>query len=83
MSLRQKKSPDSTAAEATPTSTISGLLAAAVDAVDVDAEEVKVNNASTTEMKHACDDALKRVSAASFTVLLNVISLCYERKHEA
>lgn len=24
-------------------------------------EEVKVNNASVTELKHACDDALKRV----------------------
>ncbi|KAI0346629.1 hypothetical protein BDW22DRAFT_1481640 [Trametopsis cervina] len=28
--------------------------------VDVTREEVKVNNASTTDMKHACDDALKR-----------------------
>lgn len=43
------------------TSTISGLLTTA-GANDVDREEVKVNNASVTEMKHACDDALKRVS---------------------
>lgn len=25
-------------------------------------DEVKVNNSSATDMKHACDDALKRVS---------------------
>ena len=67
MSLRQKKSPDSTTTETTPTTTISGLLAAAVEAVDVDAEEVKVNNASTSEMKHACYDALKRVSTPSLS----------------
>lgn len=30
---------------------------------------VKVNNASVSEMKHACDDALKRVSAASLRVI--------------
>lgn len=42
------------------TSTISGLLTTPV--VNVDRDEVKVNNASVTEMKHACDDALKRVS---------------------
>lgn len=29
-------------------------------------DEVKVNNASVTDMKHACDDALKRVSVAPF-----------------
>lgn len=67
MSQRQKKSADATsdgvALETTPTSSISGLLAAAADTVvDADVEEVKVNNASVTEMKHACDDALKRVS---------------------
>lgn len=70
MSLRQKKSAngqsDSKTSEASPASTISGLLAAAAEAVDVDAEEVKVNNASATEMKHACDDALKRVSVLKF-----------------
>lgn len=27
-------------------------------------DEVKVNNASVTELKHACDDALKRVSGS-------------------
>ena len=62
------------------TSSISTLLT--TPATGVERDEVKVNNASVTEMKHACDDALKRVSAASFTVLLNVILLSYERKHE-
>lgn len=40
---------------------LSGLLANAVSS-QVEREEVKVNNASVTEMKNACDDALKRVS---------------------
>ncbi|PSS32136.1 hypothetical protein PHLCEN_2v2092 [Hermanssonia centrifuga] len=40
------------------TSSISGLLATAT--ASSEREEVKVNNASVTEMKHACDDALKR-----------------------
>lgn len=44
-------------------STISGLLLAPTTGAD--REEVKVNNASVTEMKHACDDALKRVSFSS------------------
>lgn len=49
-------------------STIYGLLAAAVKAIDVDAEEVKVNYASATERKHACGDALERVSGTPFAV---------------
>ena len=42
------------------TSTLKELLATA--SADAEREEVKANNASATEMKHACDDALKRVS---------------------
>ena len=42
------------------TSSISALLT--TPATGVERDEVKVNNASVTEMKHACDDALKRVS---------------------
>lgn len=38
------------------------LLASALAPLSEEREEVKVNNASVTEMKHACDDALKRVS---------------------
>ena len=41
-------------------SSISGLLTTTPTGVERD--EVKVNNASVTDMKHACDDALKRVS---------------------
>lgn len=48
----------------TSSNTISGLLASA--ATSGDREEVKVNNASVTDMKHACDDALKRVSVLNF-----------------
>ena len=33
-------------------------------------EEVKVNNASVTDMKHACDDALKRVRTPFLCVFL-------------
>ncbi len=40
-------------------------------------EEVKVNNASATDMKHACDDALKRVSIPS-----SVPSRCRTRRSE-
>jgi len=36
------------------------LLASALAPLSEEREEVKVNNASVTEMKHACDDALKR-----------------------
>lgn len=39
-------------------SSISGLLTTTTTGVDRD--EVKVNNASVSDMKHACDDALKR-----------------------
>ncbi|KAF7790527.1 hypothetical protein EIP86_001483 [Pleurotus ostreatoroseus] len=42
----------------TSSSALSGLLTATSSAAE--REEVKVNNASVTEMKHACDDALKR-----------------------
>ncbi|KAI0767964.1 microsomal signal peptidase 25 kDa subunit-domain-containing protein, partial [Irpex lacteus] len=42
----------------TTTSSVVGLLK--TPSVDVQREEVKVNNASVTDMKHACDDALKR-----------------------
>jgi len=41
-------------------STLSELLASASVSAAGDREEVKVNNASLTDMKHACDDALKR-----------------------
>lgn len=44
----------------TSSSAISGLLNTAASRVVDSSEEVKVNNASSTEMKHACDDALKR-----------------------
>ncbi|KAI0694030.1 microsomal signal peptidase 25 kDa subunit-domain-containing protein [Cytidiella melzeri] len=44
--------------DSTTPSTITGLLTTPV--AGVSREEVKVNNASVTEMKHACDDALKR-----------------------
>ena len=43
--------------------TISDLLVTASAGAAAEREEVKVNNASATEMKHACDDALKRVSS--------------------
>lgn len=44
-------------------SAISGLLVSAVAASStLGREEVKVNNASVSEMKHSLDDALKRVS---------------------
>jgi signal peptidase complex subunit 2 len=36
---------------------------------DEEREVVKVNNASLTELKNACDDALKRVSQSSLTLL--------------
>lgn len=48
------------------TSSVVGLLK--TPSVDVQREEVKVNNASVTDMKHACDDALKRVSTVMFRV---------------
>lgn len=50
----------------TTTSSVVGLLK--TPSVDVQREEVKVNNASVTDMKHACDDALKRVSIVLFRV---------------
>ncbi len=50
----------------TTTSSVVGLLK--TPSVDVQREEVKVNNASVTDMKHACDDALKRVSTVLFRV---------------
>jgi len=43
----------------TESSVESALLTALVPS-QAEREEVKVNNASATEMKHACDDALKR-----------------------
>ena len=46
--------------------TIADLLVTASAGSAADREEVKVNNASATEMKHACDDALKRVSTSFF-----------------
>ncbi|GBE88723.1 hypothetical protein SCP_1401280 [Sparassis crispa] len=39
---------------------VEGTIAAALAPSQVERDEVKVNNASATEMKHACDDALKR-----------------------
>ena len=45
-------------------SSISGLRT--TSATDVERDEVKVNNASVSDMKHACDDALKRVSVVFF-----------------
>lgn len=65
---------DTLSAAATSTTTaISGLLATAVTSADRD--EVKVNNASVSEMKHACDDALKRVSVLLFR-LSHPLPLC-------
>lgn len=46
-------------APATPPVGVDALL---VPVVGEEREVVKVNNASATDMKHACDDALKRVS---------------------
>lgn len=68
MSARKGKTANGTAAPdvdtqsttSSSTSAISGLLTAAASRTVDQSEEVKVNNASTTEMKHACDDALKR-----------------------
>lgn len=51
----------------TSSSAVLGLLTTA--ASPGDREEVKVNNASATEMKHACDDALKRVSVSYLVCL--------------
>ncbi|KAL6306336.1 microsomal signal peptidase 25 kDa subunit-domain-containing protein [Sparassis latifolia] len=39
---------------------VEGTIAAALAPSQEERDEVKVNNASATEMKHACDDALKR-----------------------
>ena len=49
--------------QSTPSSSVVGLLRTV--SADVEREEVKVNNVSVTDMKHACDDALKRVSTSS------------------
>jgi hypothetical protein len=48
--------------QSTPSSVVALLTASAAN---VTREEVQVNNASVTDMKHACDDALKRVSSLS------------------
>ena len=53
---------DGTVGITTSSSTIADLLVTASAGAAAEREEVKVNNASATEMKHACDDALKRVS---------------------
>lgn len=42
---------------------------------DDDRDVVKVNNASVSELKNACDDALKRVSALSPAFHLAVVVL--------
>ena len=54
--------PDAAVAPSTSSTTIADLLVTASAGAAAEREEVKVNNASATEMKHACDDALKRVS---------------------
>ena len=48
----------------TPSAGVDALL---VPVATEEREEVKVNNASATDMKHACDDALKRVSTPSLS----------------
>ncbi|KAH9836212.1 microsomal signal peptidase 25 kDa subunit-domain-containing protein [Rhodofomes roseus] len=50
----------STKASETSESSTDGVLASALLPPTEGREVVKVNNASVTEMKHACDDALKR-----------------------
>ncbi|KAH8103001.1 microsomal signal peptidase 25 kDa subunit-domain-containing protein [Cristinia sonorae] len=54
----QAEDPLAASTSSTSSNAISSLLASAASSVI--REEVKVNNASATEMKHACDDALKR-----------------------
>ena len=44
-------------------------LAISAAAQDVDRDEVKVNNANLSELKNACDDALKRVRPLCFHFL--------------
>lgn len=56
-------------APATPTVVIDALL---VPVTGEEREQVKVNNASASDMKHACDDALKRVRLSSPLLLLYV-----------
>jgi hypothetical protein len=51
-----------------------GPLSVAVSSADRDI--VKVNNANATELKNACDDAVKRVSIFSFFIVA-VYSLRY------
>ena len=52
----------------TPSAGVDALL---VPVATEEREEVKVNNASATDMKHACDDALKRVSTLSLSAALS------------
>ncbi|KAI0074089.1 SPC25-domain-containing protein [Panus rudis PR-1116 ss-1] len=62
MAVTKRSSAPKSAEEETQTEapSLSELLVAAAEADRLEEEEVKVNNASITEMKHACDDALKR-----------------------
>lgn len=48
------------------TTTVVDVDALLAPVVGEEREEVKVNNASATDMKHACDDALKRVCTLPF-----------------
>lgn len=63
MATRGRKAANGASEDPAPaesaSSSIAGLLATPTAGVERD--EVKVNNASVTDMKHACDDALKRV----------------------
>ena len=65
----KEKEKDTEVESTTSRSSTSALLA---PSSTTEREEVKVNNASITELKHACDDALKRVSrpASPLFVLL-------------
>ena len=72
--------PTSSSIDPTPStssSALSGLLTATSSTAE--REEVKVNNASVTEMKHACDDALKRVSTPAVTCPPQPFLLSYRK----
>lgn len=70
----ESSEPSSSAATSKKTASSSerpadGVLASALLPSTEERDVVKVNNASVTEMKHACDDALKRVSLSSAKTL--------------
>jgi hypothetical protein len=55
--IRSSPPPPTSPADEVPTSPLDVTIA------DSDREQVKVNNVNLTELKNACDDALKRVCA--------------------